>query len=281
MTNYDLVTAFYNGDESALEKLYLQNLKFIYNIAKKVAMSFNCYNTTPEPPHNLTDYTKELLEELCNEGALMLFHCLRKKDFDPNKAKLTTYLYPWLWGAMYSWMGNNVGVLSLTGKEMSALRKVQKLYYSDLKTVEEISADCNLSVSKIQSLISYNTHFLSVYDLVPQDETEETDPYNYICDDNLSKSAASIVYHDLCLEYLKELFNTLSEKDKEILGYYYGVYGYEKINLEDLSLEYMLTVDGVRKARDSAIKKLQKAYPDSKLGIWRYAYKAVMNTQAI
>ena len=281
MTNYDLVTAFYNGDESALEKLYLQNSKFIYSIAKKVAMSFNCYNTTPEPPHNLTDYTKELLEELCNEGALMFFHCLRKKDFDPNKAKLTTYLYPWLLGAMYSWMGNNIGVLSLTGKEMSALRKVQKLYYSDLKTVEEISAECNLSVSKIQNLISYNTHFLSVYDLVSQDETEETDPYNYIGDDNLSKSVASIVYHDLCLEYLKELFDTLSEKDKEILGYYYGVYGYEKINLEDLSIKYMLTVDGVRKARDSAIKKLKKAYPDSKLGIWRSAYKAVMNTHAI
>ena len=59
------------------------------------------------------------------------------------------------------------------------------------------------------------------------------------------------------------------------------VYGYEEINLEDLSLKYMLTIDGVRKARDSAIKKLQKAYPDSKLGIWRYAYKAVMNAQAI
>ena len=62
-----MILKLYDGDETAVEKLYNKNIGFIYGIAKEVAASFNCYNKSPDYPHKLTAYSKSIMEELSNE----------------------------------------------------------------------------------------------------------------------------------------------------------------------------------------------------------------------
>ena len=45
MTNEQLIRQYYNGDETALEKLYHKNLGLIRGIAKEAAAEFNCLMT--------------------------------------------------------------------------------------------------------------------------------------------------------------------------------------------------------------------------------------------
>ncbi|MBQ8622960.1 MAG: hypothetical protein IJ424_01060 [Oscillospiraceae bacterium] len=116
-----------------MEKLYNKNIGFIWSVAKEVAVAFNCYNKSADYPHKLTTYSKGIMEELCNEGMLEFFTRLRKKEYEPNRAKLTTYMYPHLKGAMYRWMEGNLGVLSFDSDDMAELRKAQQLYYDSGK----------------------------------------------------------------------------------------------------------------------------------------------------
>ena len=68
-------------------------------------------------------------------------------------------------------------------------------------------------------------------------------------------------------------FEKLKKKDKHLLGHLYGVYGYEKKSPDTLALELELTTAGVYKARNTALKHLQKLYRESDLYIWRRAYQ--------
>ena len=96
-------------------------------------------------------------------------------------------------------------------------------------------------------------------------------------DDTHSVSPDIIVYRKICVELFKELFDSLLDKDKDILGHCYGVFGYKKKRLEFIALEERMKVDGVIKARKAAIERLQKMYPESKLYLWRKIYWTVMD----
>ena len=68
MTNEELMIEFQNGNDSALDKLYLKNQSFIRSIAVDVATSFNCYKKQ-EDSGKVTDYTKHILDEFAENLA--------------------------------------------------------------------------------------------------------------------------------------------------------------------------------------------------------------------
>lgn len=276
MTNEELILKFYDGDETILEKLYNKNIGFIRSIAKEVAVNFNCYNKSAEYPHKLTAYSKGIVDELFYEGMLEFFSCLRKKEYDSERAKLTTYLYPRLKGAMYRWMECNLGVLFFDSEDMAELRKAQKLYYDTGKEPEEIAKELGISLEDVARNIGYNTHFLSVYDLVPYEDGEPYDPYERLMPNKLTASTDRIVYRLLCLEFLKELFEELPKKDREILDGSYALFGYKHVDLDELCLEHMMKPDGIIKARKAAIRKMREKYPESSLRLWKSVYRTVM-----
>ena len=74
---------------------------------------------------------------------------------------------------------------------------------------------------------------------------------------------------------LDEVAQTLSAKDRAILGHTYGVFGYEKLSVDELGLREMLSPDGVTKARKAALERLRSRYPGSGLHLWRDVYHAL------
>ena len=88
MTNEELYRQYLSGDAEAFEQLYLQMQGFIASVAKDAAQSFGCSD-------------KEILDELCAEGALELCERLSTGAYDEARGKLTTYLHPFLRGKMY------------------------------------------------------------------------------------------------------------------------------------------------------------------------------------
>ena len=97
------------------------------------------------------------------------------------------------------------------------------------------------------------------------DENLGIDPFELIAD-KLSLPADKIVYRKICIELLKELFKTLSRKDKVILGKSFGIFGYPKTKLKDIALEQLMKPDGVIKARRKAIEKLRKTMKAASFG---------------
>ena len=201
MTNEELYRQYLSGDTEAFEQLYLQMQGFIAFVAKDAAQSFGC-----------TD--KEILDELCAEGALELCERLSVGVYDEDRGKLTTYLHPFLHGKMYRYLEANLGAAALPKDEMQRVKQAQRLHKEELLPLDEVA-------------------------------------------------------------------QTLSAKDRAILGHTYGVFGYEKLSADELGLREMLSPDGVTKARKAALERLRSRYPGSGLHLWRDVYHALKDISDI
>ena len=278
MTNEELLRQYYDGDDSAFESLYRRNLGFIKKVAVEAATDFHCVQYQSTSKKKYTAYTDTILNDLCAEGAAEFWDRIQRREFDGSRAQLTTYLYPHLKGRMYRWLEQNIGPMALSKEEMTAVRQAQKLYHEDGKEIFDVATEMEISEEQAAKHIGYNTHFLSVYDLVP--DVEDTDPFEFLLQDSLAVPVDRLVHRKICIEYLEELFDQLSAKDKYILGHSYGIYGYEKYSIDQIALREMLTRDGVTKARSIALKHLRSIYSDSKLHHWLRANRAIKEAQA-
>ena len=277
MTNYtneELLEQYLNGDESAFEKLYLQFKDYIRDIAIGAAKKFGSYKLDKDSG-KISNYTELTIEELQSIGTTEFFYQLQHRNYDPDKAKLTTYITPFIKSAMYDFMSQNVGAFSISKHTMTIIRKIQRMYYTENKSPEDIAKELNIKLSNVNDYINYNTHSLSVHDLLPEDSDD--DPYDYLLIEDLSMSVDRIVYHKICIELLHELFEELSAKDKFVLQHTYGLFGEKKYTLDEIALRLTMRVDGVEKARHVAEKRLKEKYQDSKLHLWRIVHRVVMD----
>ena len=271
MTNEQLIRQYYDGDEAALEKLYYKNIGLIRGIAKESAEAFNCLIMEQHHPNQFSAYTKTILDDLCGEGALEFLARIQSREYDQNCAALTTYLYPHLKGRMTRWLEQNIGCMALSKDEMAAVRQAQRLYHVAWKDTGEIAEELGIPEARVSRYVRYNTHFLGVHDLVP--EGYDGDPYERLMPGMLSVSAEQAVYRKVCIELLRELFDALPKKDRDILGKAYGVFGYSEAALKEIGMYHMMKESAVEKAKSRAVEKLKAAYPGSGLQVWRTVHR--------
>ena len=110
-----------------------------------------------------------------------------------------------------------------------------------------------------------------MHDLVS--EGYDGDPYERLMPWMLSVSAEQAVYRKVCLELLWELFDALPKKDRDLLGKTCGVFGYPEATLKEIGMYHMMKESAVEKAKNRAVEKLRKAYPGSRLQVWRTVHR--------
>ena len=270
MTNEDLIVRFYAGEDTRLQ-LYNRIRNLISSIARRVAVSYYCMQFT-DTRGKRTVYTKQILEDLRDEGMLEFFRVIELGKYDPAQGKFTTYIYPFLEGAMRRWMESNLGCLSVSKDDMERIRNVQRVYHSEGKTVCQIAEENGLDEKTVQRDLNYNTHLLPLSALENPDETMG-EPM-LIEDDVLTVDTA--VYQKICADLLEPIFFRLSEQDRFILGSWFGVFGYEEKSDDDVAFELILTDDGLRKAKKAALGRLAEKIPGSRLEEWKIVHRAVV-----
>lgn len=108
MTNEELLRKYYaEHDEDALAQLYEQNMDLLWSIARKSAKACRCAES-------------ECLDDLVSEGILAFSEVIYKGGYDETKGKLTTYVYPFIKGAMYRWLEKNAGPAALSYEDLEA-----------------------------------------------------------------------------------------------------------------------------------------------------------------
>ena len=253
MTNEELLEQISNGDDAALAKLSLMNTGLVKDRARLIARQYHCLRQTKYG--SLSDYAKETLSELESVGKLALVECVRAGGYDAEKGRFTTYVTPFLDGAMRRHLECSMGTLALDRDSMGLVRKAQRLYYQEGKEPSEICASLGISLRAVARAITYPTHFFSVYDL--QGPDDDGDIFERLASTRLSGSAEDAVIRMVTMECLREEFLRLSKRDRDILGRYFGVYGFPKADLQEIAVRNLLKESGVEKAKDQAIKRLQ------------------------
>lgn len=259
MTNEELLEQIANGDEAALAKLCLMNTGLVKERARLIARQYHCLRQTQYG--SLSDYTKETLSELESVGKLALVECVRAGGYDAEKGRFTTYVTPFLDGAMRRHLECSMGTLSLDRDSMGLVRKMQRLYYQEGKKLSEICVSLGISFCVAARAVAYPTHFFSVYDL--QDPDDDGDVYERLTTNRLSGSAEDAVIRALTMKCLREEFMRLSKRDQEILGRYFGVYGFPKSDLREIAMRNRMKEPGVEKAKEQALKHLQNRFQGS------------------
>ena len=244
MTNEELVQQYYQGSKDAMEQLYLKNKNLIRKIAVRSAETFN--------------YSE--IEELCSVGVEVFLELLDKREYDPEKGKLSTYLYPQLQGTMFRFLEQNTGSIPLSKHQMELIRKAQRLHHELNMAVDAVAAEMNISSARAAQLINHNTHTISFDELY---EEEQDCPFK--------ESVEHAVLKNIQLALMEEEFHKLSVKDQYILGSCLGIFGCEQKTVEDLAFEEMLTPDGIYKAKEAALQRLQKLCKSSAIPLWRQA----------
>ena len=259
MSNEELLEQISNGDEAALTKLYLMNTGLVKDRAWFIARQYHCLRQTKYV--GLSDYAKETLSELESVGKLALVECVRAGGYDAEKGRFTTYVTPFLDGAMRRHLECSMGTLSLDRDSMGLVRKMQRLYYQEGKKLSEICVSLGISFRVAARAVAYPTHFFSVYDL--QDPDDDGDVYERLTTNRLSGSAEDAVIRALTMKCLREEFMRLSKRDQEILGRYFGVYGFPKSDLREIAMRNRMKEPGVEKAKEQALKHLQNRFQGS------------------
>ena len=227
------------------EQLYRRHKNLIHSVAVNAAVAFNY----PD------------VEELCSVGTLAFLELLHSRNYDPKKGSFSTYLYPQLQGAMFRYLEKNTGSIPLSKHQMNLVRKAQRLYHEANLAVDAVAEELGISPARAAQLINLNTHSISFEELY---EEEQALPF--------TESVEHTVLKKIQIELLEEEFRKLSTKDQHILGSFFGVFGHEQKSVADLAFEEMLTPDGIYKAKEAALLRLQKRCMDSTIPLWRQVH---------
>ncbi len=255
MTNEELYEEYINGNRLALDKLYSENTKYIRGLAYETAWRYASFVPCSDS-----------VDELFQIASFEFVQRIRAGGYDPQKAKLRTYLTPHLKYAMLEHIGTDR--IGKTGRLYLRIMKCKRLA-GEGAAVGEIAKQLDISESLVREYIIFP---IRRYSLAVSDDDEDIDEISEETIDLGTARTDVLADRNICTEYAKQLFDRLPPKDRAILGRLYGVFGYDQMKAEDIGIIMMISRDAVMKSAANSIEKLHRMYDDnSDLLRWRCA----------
>lgn len=240
----DLAVAVRNGCARSLNELVESNLSFVVKVASE-------YRNFGIP-----------FEDLLNEGNIGLIEAARRYDASKG-TKFITYAIWWIRKSILKALSEHSTLVRVPNYQMKKLREIRETEKSLRRELgrrpdrDEISAQLDRSVQKIDQALQFQLREMSLDDKVGRDR--DTPISDYLVDsdsispeeDLISREANSLV---------AEAMRHLSPQERTVVTWRFGLAGGPPLTLKEIGHEMGISRERVRQIECQAKARLKKLF---------------------
>jgi len=231
------------GDQAALDKLTKANLRFVVSVAKQYQNQ------------GLT------LPDLINEGNLGLIKAAQRFD-ETRGFKFISYAVWWIRQSILQALAEQSRIVRLPLNKVGLTNRISKAYsqleqeFEREPTADELATFLDIDVEEVTATMSVAARHVSMDQ--PMGDGDDT---STLADVLINHNAAS-TDNDLAVRVslnteIERSLSTLTERQKEVICYFFGLGIDHPLSLEDIGERFSLTRERVRQIKDKAITKLR------------------------
>jgi RNA polymerase primary sigma factor len=237
----DLAKRIRQGDQMALEKLTKANLRFVVSVAKQYQNN------------GLT------LGDLINEGNVGLIKAAMRFD-ETRGFKFISYAVWWIRQSILQALAEQSRVVRLPLNRVGSLNKMSRAF-SELEqkfqrepSHEEIAEVMEVTIEEVENTMRVSGRHVSVD--APFAQGEENSLLDVLASDSEKTPDSELMMDSLKREVTRAL-STLTERESEVISYYFGLNGTHPMTLEEIGDKFNLTRERVRQIKEKATRRLR------------------------
>ncbi|HCL83952.1 MAG TPA: RNA polymerase subunit sigma [Chitinophagaceae bacterium] len=230
------------GDQKALDKLTKANLRFVVSVAKQYQNQ------------GLT------LPDLINEGNLGLIKAAQRFD-ETRGFKFISYAVWWIRQSILQALAEQSRIVRLPLNKVGLTNRIQKAYsmleqqFEREPSAEELAEVLELDIEEVRSTIGIGGRHVSVD--TPLSEGEDNTLIDVMENTNADRAEVNIEHNESLKIDIDRSLKTLTERQKEVICFFFGIGVDHPMSLEDIGDRFSLTRERVRQIKDKAITKLR------------------------
>ncbi len=237
-----LATLIKQGDQRALDRLTKANLRFVVSVAKQ--------------------YQNQglSLPDLINEGNVGLIKAAQRFD-ETRGFKFISYAVWWIRQSILQSLAEQSRIVRLPLNKVGLTNRIQKAYslleqqFEREPSAEELAEVLEMDIEEVTSTLGINARHVSMDS--PLSEGEENTLMDVLENPNAEKTDGALEYNESLKTEIDRSLKTLTERQKEVICFFFGIGVDHPMSLEDIGEKFSLTRERVRQIKDKAITKLK------------------------
>jgi RNA polymerase primary sigma factor len=234
------------GDRKALVTLIQSNLRFVVSVAKQYQNQ------------GLT------LPDLINEGNLGLIKAAERFD-ETRGFKFISYAVWWIRQSILQAIAEQSRIVRLPLNKIGSISKINKAFtkleqdYQREPMPEEIADMLSLQIKIVKEALETSNYHVSTDAPVYESDGDEITLYDTLINDDSPSPDFSLINSSLKIE-IERALGTLSQREAEILRYYFGLIGENPLSIEEIAALLKITRERVRQLKEKALKNLKTVH---------------------